>query len=254
MLAVVAVQTLFLVDSLSFVVSALALGMVRGTFNQAGRPEPRPSLRRDVVEGLRYVIGHPVLRNISAMMALFNFAGITTFTQLVLFSKVRLSATDSRVGILFSAGSLGVVVLGLVAGKLRRRLRFGPAALGALMVSGALTVGFAFNRIYWVALPLWGLTEGFGIFFNINTGSLRQAIVPNHLLGRIVSIAAVLGLSAVPLGSVIGGYAVRWTGNVAMVYAAIGIIECMIAAGFFLLSPLGHAEDYLPGGRLELSS
>jgi MFS family permease len=184
------------------------------------------------------------------MMALFNLVSITTFTQLVLFSKVRLSATDTQVGFLFSAGSLGVVVLGLAAGKVRKRLRFGSAALGSLMTIGVLTMLFAVNRTYWLALPIWGLAQGLGIFFNINTGSLRQAIVPNHLLGRIMSIAGVLAWSAIPLGSLIGGYAVRWTGNVAAVYATIGVIQLLIAVWFLVLSPLGHAEDYLPGGRL----
>jgi MFS family permease len=156
------------------------------------------------------------------------------------------------VGYLFSAGSLGVVALGLAAGRLRRVLRFGPAALGSLMLIGALTVVFAVNRMYLVALVLWALVQGLGIFFNINTGSLRQAIVPNHLLGRIISIASVLGWSAIPLGSLLGGFAVRWTGSVAGVYAASGILQCLIAGWFFLRSPLGHAEDYLPGGRLEV--
>jgi MFS family permease len=196
------------------------------------------------------VVRHPVLRNISAMMALFNFVGVTAGTQLVLFSKDRLSATDTEVGLLFSAGSLGVVVLGLLAGRIRRRLRFGPAALGSLALIGVLSVVFAMNRMYWLALLLWGLAQGLGIFFNINTGSLRQAIVPNAMLGRVLSIAGFLAWGAIPLGSLLGGYAIRWTGNIALVYGVIGAIECAIAAWFFFLSPLGHAEDYLPGGRL----
>jgi MFS family permease len=251
LLALVAVQELFLIDAASFVVSAIALALVRRSFNlaESGRRGPT-SIRQDVVEGLRYVVRHPVLRNISIMMALFNFVGVTTGTQLVLFSKDRLSATDTEVGLLFSAGSLGVVLLGLLAGRLRRRLRFGPAALGSLGLCGLLTVGFAVNRMYWLALVIWGLASGVGIFFNINTGSLRQTIVPNALLGRIISIAGVLAWSAIPLGSLLGGFAIRWTGNVAVVYGGIGAIECLIAAWFFLLSPLGKAEDYLPGGRL----
>ncbi|MDQ1379189.1 MAG: hypothetical protein QOE15_3362 [Acidimicrobiaceae bacterium] len=252
LLALVAVEELFLIDASSFVVSAIALALVRGSFNavkpaDAGR---RTSIRSDVVEGLRYVIRHPVLRNISLMMALFNFVGVTQTTQLVLFSKERLSATDTEVGVLYSAGSLGVVVLGLLAGRLRRRMRFGPAALGSLALYGAMTVALAADRMFWLALVLWGLASGVGIFFNINTGSLRQAIVPNALLGRIMSIAGVLAWGAIPIGSLLGGFVIRWTGSVAWVYAGIGIIECVIAAWFFFLSPLGHAEDYLPGGQL----
>ena len=250
LLALVKIETVFLVDATSFVVSAYSLGLVGVSFNREPAHRERTTIRKDVAEGLRYVLGHPVLRNISAMMALFNFVGVTTFTQLVLFSKVRLHASDAQVGFLFSAGSAGVVLLGLLAGRIRKKLSFGPAALGSLFITGGLTVAFAMNRLYWLALLLWGLNGGLGIFFNINTGSLRQAIVPNHLLGRIISIAGVLAWSAIPLGGLLGGFVIKWTGNVALVYGVIGVILSAIAIWFFFFSPLGHAERYLPGGDL----
>jgi MFS family permease len=254
MVAIAPIETVFLVDAASFLVSAFSLRLIRGSFNKAeSETRPPSTIRKDIVEGLRYVLHHPVLRNISAMMSLINFIGVTVFTQLVLFAKVRLNATDAEVGFLFSASSVGVVVLGLAAGRLRKRLSFGQAALGALMVSSVLTVVFAYNRMYWLALPIAALMNGLGIFFNINTGSLRQAIVPNHLLGRIISIAAVLAWSAIPLGGLLGGYAVKWTGDVAVVYAGIGILTFAVALYFYLFSPLGHAERYLPGGDLEVT-
>ena len=85
----------------------------------------------DIAEGLRYVLSHPVLRNISLMMALVNFVASTTYAQLVLFAKERLGAGDAQVGLIFSAGSVGVVVLGLAAGALRKRWSFSTVALGA---------------------------------------------------------------------------------------------------------------------------
>src|SRR6266542_4408764 len=112
--------------------------MVRRRFNlerdAEGEGPRRRAIFREVLEGLRYVLGHPVLRSISAMMALVNLVGSTVHAQLVLFSKERLQATDAEIGILFSAGSVGVVVLSLAAGPLRRRWRFSTVALGALMM------------------------------------------------------------------------------------------------------------------------
>jgi predicted MFS family arabinose efflux permease len=253
MVAFAPIQDVFLVDAASFLVSAYSLGLVRKSFNQTEMPKAeQTSIRRDIAEGLRYVLNHPVLRNISAMMALINFISVSVFTQLVLFGKLRLGASDAKIGLLFSAGSVGVVALGLMAGKLRKKLSFSHAALGALMVSALLTIGFAANRNYWVALPLLALINGLGIFFNINTGSLRQAIVPNHLLGRIISIAGVLAWSAIPLGGLLGGFAVKWTGSVALVYAVIGVLTFTVALYFYVFSPLGRAERYLPGGDLEV--
>ena len=59
-------------------------------------PAERKHLLRDVSEGLRYVLGHPVLRNISLMMALINFVSATTFSQLVLFASVELDVFSLR--------------------------------------------------------------------------------------------------------------------------------------------------------------
>jgi MFS family permease len=248
MLAFVSIPDLLVVDAASFVVSALSLNWIGISFNVATERKVT-SIRQDVLEGLRYVLRHPVLRSISIMMCLVNLVGTTTFTQLVLFSKERLQASDTQVGLLFSAGSLGVMLLSLAAGPLRRRWRFSTVALGALMLSGLLNVLLALTTEYWIALPLWAGMNGLGILFNINTGSLRQAIVPNHLLGRILTIAGVLAWSANPVGAFIGGLAIEWTHSVALVYGLIGALVMLIPF-CFSFSPLGHAERYLPGREL----
>lgn len=244
MLAIVDVETIFLVDAASFVLSAVSLALVRTSFNPEEPPE-RKHILRDVTEGLRYVLGHPVLRNISLMMALVNFVAASTYAQLVLFGKVELGLTDTEVGLLFAAGSAGIVVLGLAAGPIRRRLSFSVAALGALMLNGLLIVAFSFNDAFVPALVLWGAAAGLGLFFNINTTALRQQIVPGHMLGRVVSIAGVLAWSAIPAGTLIGGWVIEATGDVAAVYAGIGLLVFVIAAAF-RFTALGHAEDYLP--------
>jgi MFS family permease len=249
MLATVSVEQLFLVDAASFIVSAVSLALIRRSFNPEEPPEQKHILR-DVSEGLRYVLRHPVLRNISVMMALVNFFAATLWTQLVLFGKVELNASNTQLGFLFAAGSAGVVVLGLAAGAIRKRLSFSIAALGALMVDGIVTVLFAFNHVYVLALVLWAAIAGLGLFFNINTTSLRQAIVPSHMLGRVVSIAGVLAWSAIPAGTLVGGAVIDATGDIEGVYAAIGVITFCIA-GAFWFTPLGHVEEYLPKGEEE---
>jgi predicted MFS family arabinose efflux permease len=243
LVAVVDLETVFLVDSASFVGSAVSLGLVRTSFNPEEPPE-RKHILRDVSEGLRYVLGHPVLRNISLMMALINFVIATTFTQLVLFASVELDASDTQIAVLFAAGAAGVVCLGLAAGPLRRRLSFSVATLGALMLEGVLCVVFAFNNVYVLGLVLWAAMSGLGLFFNINTTSLRQQIVPSHLLGRVVSVAGVMAWSAIPIGALLGGWAIEATDDVALVYAVIGALTFVIALAF-RFTALGHADDYL---------
>jgi MFS family permease len=182
------------------------------------------------------------------MMALINLVGATVYAQLVVFAKRQLDASDSQVALLYAAGSAGVVLLSLAAGPLRRRLSFSVAALGALLVDGLLTVVLAATRWYWAALALWAAISGLGIFFNINTASLRQQIVPNHLLGRVISIAGVLAWSAIPVGALVGGWAVERTGSVAVVYGVIGALVALLAL-VFSFGPLGHADRYLSASQ-----
>ena len=247
------IQWVMAFDAGSFLVSAASLALIRGSFNVAGESEPkeRASILADVKEGLRYVIGHPVLRNISLMMALINFVGATTFTQLVLFARDRLNVGPRGVGVLFAAGSAGVVVTGLLAGRLRKRFSFTALAMTSLMLMGAMEIVFAGMRWFAAALPLWAAASGLGILFNINTGSLRQAIVPNHMLSRIMSIASVLAWSAIPAGALIGGWVVKETDNVALVYGVIGIINICIAAFFRFFTALGDAQRYVDERRAE---
>jgi MFS family permease len=244
LLVFVPIEAILLVDAASFVASALMLSVIARPFN-APITKRATSIREDVIEGLRYVLSHPVLRNISLMMALINMVGATVFAEIVLFAKQALLAEDSEVGLLFAAGGAGVVVLSLAAGPLRKRWSFGNVALGALMLSGLLTVGLAYTTSLWVAIVLWGVSSGLGVLFNINTGSLRQAIVPNQMLGRVISIAMVLAWSANPIGALAGGLLIERTGDVRLVYAVIGLITFLIALVFRVASPLGHAERYL---------
>jgi len=131
-------------DSASFAVSALSLALVRASFNAPIDEAKEPTkILHDVREGLAYVLSHPVLRNISVMMALINFVGASTYAQLVLFADVRLDASKRQIGLLFAAGSAGVVVTGLLAGRLRRRFSFTALAMTSLMLMGLCLIVFA---------------------------------------------------------------------------------------------------------------
>ena len=233
-------------DAASFAVSAVLLSLIGRSFNVTSEePKEATTILHDVREGLRYVISHPVLRNISLMMALINFVGASTYAQLVLFADQRLDARDAKVGGLFAAGSAGVVVTGLLAGRLRKRFSFTALAMTSLMLMGLCTIVFAGMRWYWVALPFWAAAGGLGILFNINTGSLRQAIVPNQMLSRVLSIAGVLAWSAIPAGALAGGWVISATDNVAAVYGGIGVLTIVIAAFFRFFTALGDAERYV---------
>jgi Na+/melibiose symporter-like transporter len=137
LVAFVPVAGLLFVDAGSFLVSSGCLALIRCSFN-AGTPARRPAdsairaLLADVREGLAYVWSNPVLRSISIMMALINLVAATANSQLVLFARRALHATNSEIGFLYAAGAVGIVAVSLVAGPIRRRVSFAVTALGAV--------------------------------------------------------------------------------------------------------------------------
>lgn len=248
LVAFVPVAQLLFFDAGSFLVSAGCLGAIRRSFNAGVEPVARPgslvsSLLSDVREGLGYVWRHPVLRSISVMMALINFVYAAAGAELVLFAKQALGASNSEVGFLFACGAAGIVIVSLAAGPIRSRLSLAVTALGGLVVSGLTLTAMALIHSYAAALPLWGASSGFGLLLNINTGALRQAIVPPELLGRVVSVAQVLAWSAIPLGAMAGAAALD-AADVTTVYAAIGVLEAAIALAF-ARSPVGRGDRHL---------
>ncbi len=252
LLAFIAIAPILLVDSASFLISALSLSLIRISFNvDENKEQEKKSIRQDVVDGLRYVFGHPVLRAISVMMALVNLVAFTTNAQIVLFAQFQFQANDTQIGILYAAAGLGPAVLSLMAGLLRKHWSFSKVALGTLMLYGLSIVTLSLIHWYWAGVFLWGLIWGLSILFNINTTSLRQSMVPSQMLGRVMTTATVLGWSAIPLGTIIGGIVIEQVKNVTLVYGVIGLLIFMIALAF-TFTALGHAEQYLPQEKTAL--
>jgi len=170
---------------------------------------------------------------------------VTIGAQTVLFVKERLQASDTQLGLFYAAESLGVISFSLAAGTLRKHLRFSTVALGAIILHGLLIIALALMHVVWSALLLMALMAGLLMLFNINVISLRQAIVPNMLLGRVTSVLNVLAGLVTPLGALIGGILIDRTQDVALVYGVIGGL--IVVIGFtFAFTPLGHAERYRP--------
>ena len=238
----VPLQLLLLVDAASFLVSEASLLLIRASFNAtAGEKRAATSIRHDIREGLRYVLKQPVLRSLILLLFFINFILPTTTSQLVLFAKQWLSASDTQVGLLYAGGSFGIVLFSLGASRLRKRLSFGIFVLGSLALEGVMTAAVAFTHLYWIALVCWLSRGGCDALFIIGSYSLTQHIVPDRLLSRVITTVRVLTWSTASVGALIGGFAIEQTKNVGLVYSVIGLLAFLIAVGFWL-TPLKDAE------------
>lgn len=201
---VIPVATLLFIDAASFLVSALMLSLIATSFNnqgQSGEDSPRSartSIRQDILEGLRYLFGHPLLRSILIMIPLLNLFSATRDAQLVVLAEGHLHATDAQFGLLNAAGGAGVVIFSLLAGPLRKRGGYIRLALVAGTLGSLATIALALSPTIWSAIPLWALVFGTDYLFNIYSNTLRQEILPNEMLGRARSVAAVVSYTVLP--------------------------------------------------------
>lgn len=246
LIIVVPLPMLLLIDAVSFLVSAGFLVLISTSFNTTpDGMKATTSLRQSIVEGLRYVLKHPILSWITLLLLLVNFILPTSSAQLVLFARQWFAASDTQIGLLYAGGSLGTVVFSLAAGRFRKRWSLGTIALGAILMEGVFTAMTSVTHWYWVLLLFWALRGGADVLFTITSYSLAQLAVPNQLLGRVITVTRVLTWSTASLGALLGGLAIERTNDVALVYAVIGLLVFGIALTFFL-TPLRQTERYLP--------
>jgi MFS family permease len=205
-----------LLDALSFVWSAFFVFLIR-------RPEPpvlhpadatgakRPSIVSDVRDGLRFVLGHPALRAISAGTATSNLFGNIGGGIMILYllDSRYLGLTPGQVGLAFALGNVGALAGAFLANRIARWFGLGPTIVGSLFIGGFMLLLIAIAPPGAAALPF--LVAG-GIFgglaqmvYNINQVSYRQAICPPRMQGRMNATVRFLVWGTIPIGNVLGG-------------------------------------------------
>ncbi len=202
-----------LLDAVSFVVSALFMFAIR---RHETAPEPvlnergeRPSMRSEIVEGLRYVGRQPLLRSIAATTGLSNFFSNVVYSILILYLVRELVFTPEVLGLAFSVGAVGFLLGALVANRVASRFGVGPTIVGSAVMFGpsALLVAIAPPD---VAVPFVAgsvFVGGFGgALYNINQVSLRQAITPERMQGRMNATMRFIVWGTIPIGATIGGF------------------------------------------------
>ena len=223
-----------LVDAFSFLVSVLSLMWIHAPEEVPKVEERGKGLWREILEGLRFVFGEPMLRALTG-----SFATLTLFNSLleavfVLYVTKEIGIKPATLGLIFAIGSTGFVVGALLAEKLTHWLGIGITLLFAPLVIGAsdlliplagLVPSFAFPLLG-VAQLLFGLTRP---VFSINQLSLRQTITPERLLGRMNASVSFVVFGIPTIGALLGGALGQSIGlQKTLVIAAIGeFLACL---------------------------
>ena len=236
------------VDSVSFVVSALFMVAIRrhepAPERQIDEHGNRPSMRTEIAEGLRYVGGHRFLRSIAATTGTSNFFSNIAFSILILYLVRELGFTPEVLGLAFSVGAVGFLLGALLANRVAVRFGVGRTIVGSAVTFGpaALLVAIAPRDLGPVFVAASVFIGGVGgAIYNINQVSLRQAITPERMQGRMNATMRFIVWGTIPVGSIVGGF----LGGVVGLHATIwiGAIGGLFAFVPVFLSPVREVRE-----------
>ncbi len=233
------------VDSLSFLVSALAVAGIRAPEPKPEVPEGgHPSLRHDMAEGLRFVFHNALLRAIACTTASSNLASGIAAAVEVVFLVRTVHASPAVIGLLFTLGGVGGVLGALVAGPLARRIGGARATIvGILSNVGALLIPLTQPKAGLVFFGIGMLFVAFGAtVYNVNQVSFRQRLCPDRLLGRMNATMRFVVWGVLPIGALIGGLLGTAIGLRPTLW--IGAAGEAVAGVWLLASPMRSMRDF----------
>jgi len=219
----------------------------------------RLPMRQALAEGLTLVWRHSLLRAIAACAMAWNFSWFVLMAVFVLFAMNSVGLGPAEIGIALGAQGLGMLLAALIAPMIHARLRLGhmillgPALsvfaalfIGAATLSGQKTTAFA-----WLVLGFFAF--GFGpMLWTIGQTSLRQAIVPLRLIGRVSAIQQVATLGMRPLGALTGGFVGGHWGLDSAIWLAVAGYGVQLLV--ILLSPIPGLRELPPAMEEEVAT
>lgn len=227
------------------VTSALA-AFVMGTVQEPARPDPgtTPNFVRELKEGLRYTVAHPMFRVITSTNAVINALVAAQYALVFVFLARTLDVPAAWIGVLIAFSGAGGLVGAATSSRLTARFGSGRtwrAALLAGPVAGlAVPLASPGAGLALFALGSTGLAAAMAVVSVIG-GSARQAACPPELIGRMSATSRSLTWGVIPLGALAGG----------VLGSAFGIREALwlVAVAFFiapalvLISPLRRVRE-----------
>ncbi len=238
------------VDALSYAVSFVTMLLIK-------KREPRPArsaeaqperlrLRKEILAGLAFVVGHPVLRKIAGCTATADLFGQMAAALEIIFLVRVLHVPAADTGLLVAVGSLGGILGGVLSGRLSRWIGSARIIWFSMLVFGAVAIVMPLSEPGWrlVFFPISVASLSFtAVVYNVAQLSYRQLICPPELLGRMNAAIRWIVWGTLPLGGLLGG--VLGSASVIGIRPTIwvGVIGSWAASFWVVFSPLRTMRD-----------
>ncbi|BCY12237.1 hypothetical protein L3i22_073250 [Actinoplanes sp. L3-i22] len=211
----------FLVDTITYLVSAAALLWVRRDLSSDN--PPKEPLWRSAADGLRWVWRFPLIRAGILLVAASNLVFQALVLVLVVLAGQR-GASPAAIGVMLSVYSSGGLLGAIAAGRLHKHLQPRTVIIGVNWVWAALLPLFAVAGAPWQLGLIGAATAFVGPLWNVVIGTYAVTLVPNELLGRVNSAGMALSWGVLPLGSLAAGFLLDGVGPIGAVWALSGFM------------------------------
>ena len=241
-----------------FTLSFLSISRIRRTESVSKHTERPTGMLRQIREGLRFVISDPSLRAVGISSAIFQFFFAAVMTIYLLFLPRTLHLSGAAVGLALAAMGPGSLIGSLLAAKLPERFGYGVVVVTAAAIGDGVILcvsGLHGSSAGTIAL-LMAINFLFGVFaqtVDITTMTIRQAITPAEMQGRIAATIHFSAIGLAPIGCLLGGVlASQLPLRTSLFLAAAGMLLSPLC---FALSPLARVGKTLPtpGDRISSS-
>jgi len=234
-----------LLDALSFLASALTVWLVRKTEPQVV-PIPRLHIWEELTAGMRAIAQSPIRRAIAGHSGTAGFFGGFFASLYILYAISDLHLSPSLLGAVIALGGVGNLLGAAIAPRLMPRVGIGATLIGSQLIMGAasLMIPLAHGSVVTATafLMLAQVGDVCWPVFNVCELSLRQAITPGEVLGRVNAAMQMLNRGLLPIGSLGAGTLAEIIGLRPTL--AVGAAGLLVSSLWLVLSPIRTMGDY----------
>ena len=212
-----------------FVIAAALIAKVVLVARDGARVEPSP-IRRQVLEGLRWLWAHAAVRTLAIMIAAFNITFGAAFSIWVLYARERLGLDEFGFGLLLAATAVGGVIGSAMFGWLEKRFSYATLLRAGLILETMTHIILALNRSPYLAGVVMVMFGAHAIIWGTSSTTVRQRSVPDALMGRVNSVYMIGMMGSLALGALLGGaIASRWGVIAPFWFAFVGSAAILLA-------------------------
>lgn len=200
----------FAANAAAFALGAVLISRIAGSM-RSERTEVG-GVWADMVEGIRWLVGHPPMRTLALTIFAFNVTYGAAWGVLVLYARERLGMDPVGFGLLTTATAVGGIIGTVSYGRLERRFQLGEIMRVGLLIETATHLSLALTTSPAVALATMVVFGAHAFVWGTTSTVVRQRAVPNALLGRVGGVYRVGLVGGLVIGAPIGGLLARTFG------------------------------------------